>query len=69
MNSILSRISKLEHRYKPTPLVVLAEVNGVQVEVPAKWCIEHNEPFIRVIHGNSMDDLDGLLSVMRKECI
>lgn len=67
MNSqILKRLERLEERIRPNPLMVLTVVDGQQVEMTARECVERDLGFIKVTDGHNLNDVDLLLEHMRK---
>lgn len=72
MRDIMKRLVKLEERIRPNPLMVLTVVDGQQVEMTAKECVERDLGFIKVTDGHNLNDLDLLLEyiykIALKEC-
>lgn len=56
------RLEDLETRMNGKPLKVLARIDGHEVVMSARECIEKDAYMIRVISGNSLKDLDLILS-------
>ena len=61
-NRIKRRLEDLEARMKGKPLKVLARIDGKDIIVSARECIDRNGYMIRVMSGNSLKDLDLLLT-------
>lgn len=67
-DSILKRLEALERVRTPDPLIVEAmSSNGELIEISAKECCQRPDVyFVRVLDGESLNDLDLLLAEMRK---
>ena len=62
MNSILQRLKRLEE-ISPDRLVILANFDGVEKECSVDELeASPNASFIRVISGNSLDDVQRILN-------
>ncbi len=65
MDKISNLMSRLE-RIRPAALVVLALLpDGTEREMPVAECVNLGAEFIKVVHGNSLSDLDILLDAFR----
>ena len=61
-----SRLQKTENRL-PKKLIILADVNGVQIEMTIDEFCATNAGFCRVLRGNSLNDLDRILNIILGE--
>ena len=63
--NILKRISELERRIAPEPMIIEAEDPGGGIhEMTVSEAINRGFGFVRVVRGGSMKDLDAILQKM-----
>ena len=66
MKSIVNRLLRIEKMYSKKPLIVMAEtVTGDIVTTTAQECVNNGMTFLKVLCGESVDDIDLLLEQMR----
>ena len=62
--NLMKRLQALEDKLKPKELIVIAIVDGQEVAITARECIDRKADFVRVKGGNNLEELDELLSIM-----
>lgn len=62
--NLMKRLQALEDKLKPKELIVIAIVDGQEVAITARECIDRKAGFVRVKDGNNLEELDELLSIM-----
>lgn len=62
--NVMKRLQALEDKLKPKELIVIAIVDGQEVAITARECIDRKADFVRVKDGNNLEELDELLSIM-----
>ena len=62
--NIMKRLQALEDRLKPKELSIIAIVDGKEIVMTARECIDRKADFVRVKDGNDLEELDELLSIM-----
>ena len=62
--NLMKRLQALEDKLKPKELIVIAIVDGQEIAITARECIDRKADFVRVKDGNNLEELDELLSIM-----